>query len=318
MSFQAFDEIQFDEYMRSLVSPWRLKHLKKATLRTQDGLNLRYYTAAREKNRGTIVLLHGYSGFVGKYYEMLYYFWESGYQVVFLEQRGHASSDREVEDPGMIYVRDYADYVNDTHALVEEIRDMAGDGPLCLYGHSMGGLVAALYLETYPEDFDKAILSSPLLEMNYGTVPDWKVEVLAQYARVAHLEKQYAAGEGPYTGAYNFEGSGDTSRVRYDYILEQRKRNPEYQTHGSSYGWVLASRAAVRKARKNAGAVHIPVLVLQAEHDNTVKPGGQVKFAERAQNATLELIRDTKHEIYASQNPTLTAYYQMMFSFLEA
>ena len=53
------------------------------------------------------------------------------------------------------------------------------DAPLFLFGHSMGGCVSALFLEKYPDTFKAAVLTSPMLKMLFGTMPDFAVGTLA-------------------------------------------------------------------------------------------------------------------------------------------
>ena len=39
---------------------------------------------------------------------------------------------------------------------------------MVLYAHSMGGAIGALVLEQYPELFDCAVLTSPMLKMKFN------------------------------------------------------------------------------------------------------------------------------------------------------
>ena len=52
------------------------------------------------------------------------------------------------------------------------IKKFGSDVPYVLYGHSLGGWIAARYCETYPEQFAGCILSAPMLNI-YTGFPDW-------------------------------------------------------------------------------------------------------------------------------------------------
>ena len=85
--------------------------------------------------------------------------YEAGYSVYMNEHRGHGYSDGKTSDCGMVTINDFNTYVYDLHKFVEEVVHIKEKGnSLYLYAHSMGGGIAAMYLEKYPADFCKAVL----------------------------------------------------------------------------------------------------------------------------------------------------------------
>ena len=100
--------------------------------------------------------------------------YEEGYSIYFLELRGHGLSYRPVTNPSMVDIGDFDEYVEDLKSFLDTIviPDQTENSelpdytalPLFLYAHSMGGCIATLFLEKYPDIFQAAVLSSPMIK----------------------------------------------------------------------------------------------------------------------------------------------------------
>ena len=127
-----------------------------------------------------------------------------------------------------------------------------GRRPLYLYGHSMGGAIAALYLEKHPEVFTKAVLSSPMIEMLYWqffTICRWRQYCL--FASVLNWNDKYLPSQTQYTDEYDFESSCCLSKARYDYIYKCKVEEERYRTNGATYRWCRAGRKASKYIKKH-------------------------------------------------------------------
>ena len=109
-----------------------------------DGAPLYYESVCREENRKAILLLHGFTEFIGKYTEMIGCFFRDGYDVYIFEQRGHGRSARAVKNAQLVHVDAFSSYVRDTAAFVRRVIAPENYEALDLFSHSMGGAVAAL------------------------------------------------------------------------------------------------------------------------------------------------------------------------------
>ena len=209
--------------------------------------------------------------------------------------------------------------MKDLHVFVEGIvKRRSESGELYLFAHSMGGAIGALFLEEYPEVFSRAVLSSPMMELNFGNVADWQVALLAAWSVIARWDTRYVPGQKGFDYTYSFAGSSCLSEVRYAYVFRQRKQTPEYRTYGGTYAWARASLRATRRLEKYAEKVKIPVLLLQAGKDTMVKPGGQEKFAARAKNTKLVRFPESKHEIFNGTARIRERYYREVFGFYDS
>ncbi len=312
------EEENYYDTMINLVRP-QLEHSKVSGLfKSFDEKEIYYEYYECQNEKGAIVISHGFCEFSVKFEEVIYYFHQIGYGVYILDHRGHGYSYRETKDLSMVHIRSYDEYVDDLHCFIKHFVIQPGKHRfMVLYGHSMGGAIAALYLERYTNIFDCAILSSPMLQMNFGKLPAGFARLILSIMKSLRSEKVYAIGQGTFDSIPLFESSSCLSKERYDYIFSKRMENERYQTYGASCGWAIESLKAINKLQKNAKVVKTPLLLFQAGKDSTVKAGGQRRFTKKTKNTLLVKIPGSKHEIYNASTDILSKYFEQIFSFME-
>ncbi len=104
-----------------------------------------------EKDRPSVVLVHGFTECAPKYQEMAYYFLQTGCDVWVMEHRGHGFSPHDTEDSSVVYIDDWRRYVADLVTFMGTIVKPQSHGPVYVYGHSMGGGISIGVAEQYPE-----------------------------------------------------------------------------------------------------------------------------------------------------------------------
>lgn len=126
------------------------------TLMTPDGISLliRHWEVAEP--RAVMLIVHGVSEHVGRWEHVADYFTARGYDVFAYDHRGHGGSGGD-----RIHVDRFTDYVDDLGLMIERVS--RPDLPLVVYGHSMGGLIAAAYAESDRPQPDLFVLSAPAL-----------------------------------------------------------------------------------------------------------------------------------------------------------
>ena len=204
--------------MKQIVEPYLNNLESNGYIEGQEGIDIFYKKYILEDSIGSIVISHGFTEVIDKYNEIIYYFLNNGYSVFAMEHRGHGRSGYLGKDTSQIYVKDYNYYILDLKKFIDEIVvPDSGDKDLFLFAHSMGGGIAAKFLQDYPEYFDAAVLTGPMMEVNTGSFPKFIARPITWVMTNLGLGYSYAAGEEPYTDEYDFEGASTSSEARYSY-----------------------------------------------------------------------------------------------------
>ena len=317
------EEAGYEQTMKNTVLPWLEKRKTSGTFSREEGKPLYYeHFASEELNAVPLVLVHGFSSPLPKWYESIYYLTRSGFSVWILQQREHGKSFRSTKDLSLIHIEDYNDLVEDLHYFVTQVVRKSGMAPgrrLVLFAHSMGGGVGALCLERYPDDFAKAVLTAPMLEMTTGSTPMWAVKLLTRMKILFGKGKQYMPGSVPFRPVPDFEHALSDSEARYLYVFNLIRENPLYQmcipSFQTAYQFLLLTREAVKP--ENCAKVTADTLLLQAEKDTMVGLEGQREFIRRIAKGRLEVFPEAKHELYLQGNEGLKKYWEMILSFLK-
>lgn len=311
-------EENYTAMMYDVVEPYLETIKQEGMLTTSDESQIYYRYYPSENSKATVVISHGFSEWLDKYNELIYYFNMNDYSVYIPSHRGHGLSTRLVDDLSMVHIEDFNDYAADLATLIDtEIKPNLGDTPLVLFAHSMGGGIATLLLQNYPELVDLAILSSPMLEVKLPGVPNVLGHLVANFYDFIGKGTDYVFTHGPFEGVPQFETSSTQSENRYMYYFDKRMSHDYYHTEGGSFSWLKEAISATNLMAINAHKIDIPILVFQAELDDLVKPGGQNRLVRKAENAELVFVPDAKHELYFEQDPILLPYLNTIFNFLD-
>ncbi|MBQ1311082.1 MAG: alpha/beta fold hydrolase [Blautia sp.] len=316
-------EEHYAEEMKNVVLWYLVERKETAIYEVEEGEPLYYAHYIADDPKASIVMLHGFSETIDKFNEMVFYFLQEGFHVWQLEMREHGRSTRSTEDQALVHITDYNRLLLDFHGFVNEIVKKAPETegkPLYLYGHSMGGGVSACYLERYPGDFSRAVLSSPMLELNSGGKPVWAAALAAKACILLGGGAKYMPGSVPFSGKPDFENSCAASSERYTYWLEQQKNNPLFQMCITSFSTAYSFLKLTKEALKpeNCRRIKAKVLLFQAGMDNMVMPGGQERFIRQiGERGRLIMMENVKHEIYMSKDQELDFYLKMIFRFFK-
>lgn len=270
---------------------------------------------------GAIVISHGFTEFAEKYNELVFYFLMAGYSVCVLEHRGHGHSARDVDSPSLVWIDDWRRYVADLAVFAQNVgQEYAGDQPLNLFCHSMGGGIGAALLERYPTLFDKAVLSAPMIAPRTG-MPMWLTRALVDLMCALGLGRRRVFGQKPFTGELDLSQYELSSEARERWYHQLRCAETDYQTYCATFDWV---RQAMRLNRavldpKACAEVETPILLFQAGHDVWVRNRPQNEFIRRVQDggcyARLVRIEESQHEVFSMPNAVYGPYLKQILDF---
>ena len=313
------EEEHYAEQMETLVEPYLAAHRETGFDERVKGEPIYYEHYRAENPRGVIVISHGFTESVRKHAESIYYMLQAGYEVWGLDHRGHGLSYRPGGKELVVHVGRFEDYVLDLRHLTETlVRPAAGQLPILLYCHSMGGCVGAWTIEDYPALFQKAVLSSPMLGLSFGKIP-----TPMAYA-VAGLRSLGPKGAEPMSPVdrypeETYAESASNSEARFAYYYKKRRADPKLQTCTGSARWGREAIAACGHvgAAKRVAKIQIPVLLFQAEKDTLVVNAAQDAFAAKAWNCELVKLPGLRHELYFNREDQLQKYWETIFAFYE-
>ncbi len=277
----------------------------------------RYVKPEHQKN---LVILHGFTEFAEKYREMVWYYFSLGYNVFVYDQRGHGFSTREVEDLGLVHVDSFEQYVDDLEQIIVlQVQKYGADGPLTLFGHSMGCAVAALYMIRHPSAVEKAVLSAPMISPKTHNIPTPLVCMeLKRLKRKNGWNSRF-----PYGGTFNpnasFERSSDGSRTRFQEMMKQRIAVPQYQSSCATNRWIWESVRVKKDLLRTASLkpIQTKVLLFRAQNDRIVKNPPQMRFAKKLAHCRVITVAGAKHNMFFGSDRAMKEYYGEIFSFLE-
>jgi len=315
----------YAQAMDGVVTPYLEKRMEAAYCEREEGKKIFYVRALADKPQGVVVISHGYTETIEKHRETIYYFLRGGYHVFMHEHCGHGRSYRlcsDGKDKSLVFVDDYIRYVEDLLFVCRMAAQEFSQLPLYLYGHSMGGGIAAAAAAKGRDLFSGVILSSPMFRPSSAPLPWWLASLIAGVFCLAGQREHYLIGHRPYDGKERFADSAGICEARFDYYNRKRKEEPLFQTSAGSYGWLWQTVRLHRFLMKRAWRdISCPLLVFQAEYETYVSNKEQERFvkkcsAYREGSAVLVRVPGVKHEIFNSVPAVLEEYWMRIFAFL--
>lgn len=283
-------DAEFTARYAAEVEPHWTAHVVAGRFQTTDGLALRYAKLVRPDARGSVVVSNGRTESYLKYKEIAYDLWRAGYSVYLLDHRGQGLSPRLLPDPDdhdKGHVERFEDYVVDLHTFVAQVVRADTPGRLYLLAHSMGGGIAARYLQTHPDTFVAAVLSSPMIE------PDAKILLsvessCAWFRATAWLCPTCYAGfvSRPYRHTPQTLDAFTHSEARWAAVLQVFEEAPQARLGGPTRRWAAEACAVSERILQHTAQVRTPLLLLQAGDDSAVTPQAQDEFCRRLQAGT--------------------------------
>ena len=286
-----------------------------------DGLNV---PGAVARFHGTVVISHGFTEFARKYSELIWYFLLEGYSVCVLEHRGHGLSARDIADPSLVWIDDWRRYVADMAKFSQTVAKPYADGqPLFIFGHSMGGGIAAALLEQYPSLFDRAVLSCPMIAPATGAIPNWLAGISSRIMCALGLSRSRVPGYAEFTPEIDVDDYPRTSEHRIRWFHQQRCEDVRYHTFAPTFAWVREALKLSRWVQKPSmcDRIETPMLLFQAQYDEWVLNSAENRFAQQVRDSGASIdvahMDDSPHEILSTRNEIMGPFLLRMFDYLD-
>ncbi|HIP75556.1 MAG TPA: alpha/beta fold hydrolase [Psychromonas hadalis] len=268
-------------------------------------------------NDNVIVISSGRTESALKYKELIFDLNQQGYDIFLIDHRGQGISERLGGDQSRGYVENFNDYVIDFNQFVTQLDLEKNYKHRYLISHSMGGAIAALYLEQYPHPFQATVFNSPMLEINLMGLPTklvkFIVDLIDTVCNWFFDLPCYAPTQGAFADKHFKDNELTSSKVRFHFTHKTFIEHPESQLGGPTAHWISTSIDGAQKAIDNAANIHIPVFLMQATMDSVVNPQGQNAFYNNLNNCNANQfikIEGAEHETFIEQDkyrlPALT------------
>jgi alpha-beta hydrolase superfamily lysophospholipase len=222
--------------------------------------------------RARILIIHGLGEHSGRYEHVGAFFVARGFDVTAFDLRGHGRSGG-----NRIDIESFDDYLDDVSVVFEEI---PADVPRIIYGHSMGGLIAASYgMSDLPQP-DLYVLSAPALSADAPVYLRWGARILTRIKpglRVPNSIKGEQLSRDPAVGEKYFA-------------------DPLVETKGTArFGALLF--AQMDALRSQYEELTIQTLVIHGAEDSLVRPQASAPLAALG-NVERKLFAKLRHETH--------------------
>jgi alpha-beta hydrolase superfamily lysophospholipase len=204
--------------------------------------------------RGIVVVSHGYAEYGGRYLPIAQHLASRGIASVAIDHRGHGTSGG---PRGHCLAFD--EFVADLRTLVDLAAGWWRDVPRVLFGHSMGGLIAFLYLLRHGDTVRAGALSGPAFVVP-AQGPAWQ---LALVTRLARIVPRLAFSTGVDADALSRD-----PEVGRAYLADELVHHRATAAFARSFGLAQAEALA------GAPSLRVPLLILQGDADRVVDPAG--------------------------------------------
>jgi len=241
-----------------------------------------YYQSWQPEGEAKAVLLivHGLAEHSGRYKNVVDHFVPLGYAVYGIDHVGHGKSSGT-----RVYVCRFWEYTQTLKTYFDMVRRWQPDKPIFLMGHSMGGLIGAVYLLDHQAELSGAILSGPAIKP-HGSVSSAFVFVGEVISALM-----------PKMGVILLEAEG----VSRDPAVVQAYVNDPLVCRGKVTARLSTELArAMRRVAAEAANIRVPILVLQGSADRLVDPkGAQMLYgAVSSTDKSIKVYEGLYHEVY--------------------
>lgn len=315
-NYNILDENNFFSEMNEIVTQLN-NHDNTGYFESFDNKNI-YYEFFKVKNPvANIIIVHGYTEFTKKYYELTWYFMQMGYNVFLYDARCHGNSQRYNDDIELVHVESYDEYVSDLNMYIKQIVTPNSDNaPLYIYAHSMGGSIAQLYLNQYENKIEKALLSAPMVYPFTPPLPRFMLKYLLTKESKKFGWDAIFKFSSKFNPEVTMQKSNDSSLPRFEYNLKLRIDNLNYRNSYGSNRWNFEAISVVDKLlnKRCRNNTNCKTMVIIAGKDTAVNPKHQKKLVKHL-NCQCKIYEDSKHSLYTQSNDKLREYVNDVLDF---
>ena len=235
-----------------------------------SGAKIFYRCWVPAESRAVLLLVHGLAEHSGRYSEFANFLVDAGIATVALDLPGHGRSDGQRS-----HVRDFQDYTNALGALLSLARQVHPDIPFVLFGHSMGGLIAADFLLQHQDEFVAAVLTGPA------------IQAPQQPSNAVLLINRIIAAIAPRFGVMQLHAAGVS---RDPQVISDYENDPLVYRGKATAGLVTALFSAMSRVVANAESIRLPILIMHGRVDSLTAVEGSELLHDKVSSEDKQLV----------------------------
>jgi len=286
---------------------------------TRGGRHIRFGSCFPQDSipDAVIVVLPGLSEFGEKYYELARNLNDVNLAFWVIDWMGQGGSGRYLSNPDIRHAASFDEDVEDLHYLIMEyikhssVHPDKGRIPMAMLGHSMGGNIGLRYMQKYPDIFECAAFSAPMMGIREIDKIPTPLALAITGIFNALMSRSYAFGQ------KNWH-ENDRSNPGHDAFSHDAQRgalhphwqikNPELRLGGVSFGWVYAALKSCLYVQEDMPLLQKDILVGYAGHDKIVSNKAIKDTFSALPHVTLKEYPDAQHEILMEADTTRSAF----------
>jgi len=232
------------------------------------------------KPKAVVILAHGLAEHSGRYTKVASHLTSHDFAMYGLDHIGHGQSEGT-----RVYVRRFSDYTDVFASYVDQVRVAHPEIPFFLYAHSVGALIAALYLLDHDVELSGVVFSGPCVKVprNVSAVTVFLAKALSRIAPKLGLSPVDASGI-----------SRDPAEVQA-YIDDPLVYNGK-----TTARLACELLKAMQRVSAEASGITLPALIVHGGADRVVDPDGaqMLHSALGSTDKTLTIYDGLFHEIH--------------------
>jgi len=258
-----------------------------------DQTRVNYATFTSNEYQECLVLVTGRSESYLKYQELAFDLHQQGFNIFIIDHRGQGLSERLLADKQKGYVKNFDDYAHDLNQFINDVvvkncTNNSSNSTFAkphLLAHSMGGAIAVRMMQLYPSSVKSAVLTSPMIAVNNGNIPNWLAKTIIYSGN--KLETWFSDDASYFMGQKGFsitpfsENELSQSAVRYQHFVDVYQNNKEIQLGGVTTHWLKEAITANNNIFDNLHKLTAPILVMQSGGDTVVSNEAQDSFCQQ-------------------------------------
>ncbi len=252
-----------------------------------------------------VICLQGVKEFSEKYYEIARWCNDNNFAFWTMDWAGQGKSTRYLKNPQKRHNTNFDEDIADLHYFIMEyikhssVHPDKGRIPMAMLAHSMGANIGMHYIQKYPETFECAAFSAPLIGIKaFEKVPQ-KLALTAAFICNLFAGKSYIPKGSNWKpkDEDDFKLSSDPIRDKID--DKWCESNPELQCGDITFGWVYEAQKSCLKLQKSTAdeGIELPCLFGIPAHENLVDNKISKKVIANIKNAKTIDYPNSYHEI---------------------